>query len=161
MLVAETLGEFAVAFQAPVVENDRNVMVDDGRVRLLDDQGTVKAPGNLFPGPVVGVVPVCAGMGNIERALLQPRGVGQRSELRNPTDLTKNPISLEQESNGLDARSAQPVVSPCSVSATSQPWFLSDGRRPLLCQAQSSRGWGRTGPLSPVRGRPCRRVWAL
>ena len=80
MLVAETLGEFAVAFQAPVVENDRNVMVDDGRVRLLDDQGTVKAPGNLFPGPVVGVVPVCAGMGNIERALLQPRGVGQRSE---------------------------------------------------------------------------------
>ena len=40
-------------------------------------------------------------------------------------------------------------------------WFLSDGRRPLLCQAQSSRGWGRTGPLSPVRGRPCPRVWAF
>ena len=43
-----------------------------------------------------------------------------RERLRNPTDLTKNPIALEQESNGLDARSAQPVVSPCSVSATSQ-----------------------------------------
>ena len=52
--VAETLVQFAAAFQAPVVKNDRNVMVDGGRVRLLDDQGAVETLGNLFPGPVVG-----------------------------------------------------------------------------------------------------------
>ncbi len=63
MTVAEILAQRADGLEPPVVEDDGNVAVDSGRVPFLDDQWAVKAPGDLFSGTVVGVVPIVPAWG--------------------------------------------------------------------------------------------------
>ncbi len=60
---AEILVQRADVLEPPVVEDDGNVAVDSGPVPFLDDQWAVKAPGDLFSGAVVGVVPIVPAWG--------------------------------------------------------------------------------------------------
>ena len=70
---------------------------------------------------------------------------------------TKNPISLEQESNGLDARSAQPVVSPvfgCRYPPIRVSGVTAEGR--FFVKHKVSGGVGPDlGPSVRSRAGPC------
>ena len=53
--------ESTIAVQAPVVDDERDVMsVIDRRFRLLNDQRSVKAARHLVPALIMGVIPECA-----------------------------------------------------------------------------------------------------
>ena len=179
--VAETLVQFAAAFKAPVVENDRNVTVDGGRVRLLDDQGAVETPGDLFPGPVVGVVPVGAGMGDVERivegaARFDRRLRQARHPVHDVVDMNAmpvdrgelprsilegngHPVSLAGAKFGSGGRSVEAEHAGNAVALGKDPgsggrgFQPDDRRRPAGRGDEGDRGRG-CEKLSPVHGLP-------
>ncbi|WP_254705424.1 hypothetical protein [Ruegeria sp. THAF33] len=45
---AEIIDDLGVLTQPPVIQQDRKVMIRVRRVRFVDDERAVKAPGHLF-----------------------------------------------------------------------------------------------------------------
>ena len=64
--VAEVVADLGVRQQAPVVEHPGDVAVDLDRLPLLDDQRAVEAAPDLLEAALVRVVPVGAGVGDVE-----------------------------------------------------------------------------------------------
>ena len=64
--VAEVVADLGVRQQAPVVEDPGHVAVDLDRLPLLDDQRAVQAPPDLLEAALMRVVPVGAGIGDVE-----------------------------------------------------------------------------------------------
>ena len=64
---AEVVADLGVGQQAPVVEHPGHVAVDLDRLALLDDQRPVEAAPDLLVAALVRVVPVGAGIGDVER----------------------------------------------------------------------------------------------
>ena len=64
--VAEVVADLSVRQQAPVIEHPGDVAVDLDRLALLDDQRAVEAAPDLLEAALMRVVPVGAGIGDVE-----------------------------------------------------------------------------------------------
>ena len=76
--VAEVVADLGVRQQAPVVEHPGHVAVDLDRLPLLDDQRPVQAAPDLLEAALMRVVPVGAGVGDVE---LVDEGLAGRDRL--------------------------------------------------------------------------------
>ena len=87
MQVAEVVADLGVRQQTPVVEHPGHVAVDLDRLALLDDQRPVEAAADLLEAALVRVVPVGAGVGDVElvdEGLARARSAAASDAARRP-----------------------------------------------------------------------------